>query len=178
MVIKASRRAMFRGMFGRVGFELHIETAHEVLMRLNRLLDPIPVSVPMWDEYLATRRPLRYADFSRSRATDRTAIVVEMDQAASHADFGRFQEVVSNDLLLLLRVEILLRMWTSSATMVGDATSSEPRRREIAQVLRDELLSYLRRQETDDAASKALADDVAEYLLKEAGRMGAPRGNA
>lgn len=174
MVIKASRRAMFRGMFGRVGYELPIETAHEILMRLNRLMDPIPVSVPMWDAYLAARRPLRYVEFSRSHATDRTAIILETDQAAAHADFSRCSDMVSNDLGMLLRVEILLRMWTSSATAT-DSLSSDPRRVEIAQVLRDELLSYLRRQETDEAASTTLAEEVAAYLLKEAARMGAPR---
>ena len=108
MVIKASRRAMFLGMFGRGGFELQIETAHEILMRLNRLMDPIPVSVPMWDAYLAARRPLRYVEFSRSHATDRTAILLETDQATAHADFSRCSDLVSNDLGMLLRVDVLL----------------------------------------------------------------------
>jgi hypothetical protein len=175
MAIKASRREMFRGMFGRAGFELHIETAHEILVRLNRLLDPIPVSVPMWDSYLAARRPLRYADFRRSHATDRASIALELEQAAAHADFSRFSDVVANDLGLLLRVEILLRMWTSSATAAEGVTTADPRRREIAQILHGELLSYLHRLETDEAASQALADEVAKYVLKEAARPGATR---
>ncbi|MGE3706009.1 MAG: hypothetical protein AB7I13_12090 [Vicinamibacterales bacterium] len=184
-MIKASRRDMFRGVFGRVGFELPIEVAHEVLMRLNGLMDPIPVSVPMWDSYLAARRPLRYADFSRARSDDEAGIARELGQASAHADFGRFPDYIAQDLQLLLRVEILLRMWAAAAAAEGDSSSGpaerrslQVRRRAIADVLHDELAAYLQRQAVDEAVAKPRVADVASYLLTEVQRRMAPSAGA
>ena len=169
-MIRTSRRAIFRSVFGRTGFELPLDTANEVLMRLNRSLDPIPVSGRMWSSYLVNRRPLRYTDDDHAGSAVSPNLVAEVDAAVAHARFGDFPAHVVRDLTLLLRLEVLLRMWTAALGPGTDQASSEPRRRQIREGLRAELVRYVDHDGPTDAFPPELVDEVVHDLTTIAGR--------
>ena len=159
-MIKASRRAIFRSVFGRSGFELTLDTANEVLMRVNRSLDPIPVTERMWTAYLAMRRPLRYSDLEAGGASGQD-IPQELDALVASADVRDLPKHVAADLTFLLRVETLLRMWAATP---GEAPGRTERRRQLVAWLEREIARYLGLDEQDDALQRQIVGDVMACL--------------
>ena len=140
---KPSRRALFRGVFKRAGFELQHDTANEVLMRLNQSLDPIPLTDGMWAAYVAIRRGLR--------------------------DFSDLPEHVAKDLAFLLRVETILQAWIESAA----ADASTPGRMELRDRLITnvgaEIRRYLNNCEETEAYRREVRGPVIRCLSRAAG---------
>src|SRR5207302_9329223 len=95
-VVNAPRRDICRHVFGSSGFELDQDTANEVLMRIRRSLDPIPLSDGMWASYRALRGELQYSTPGPS------------DPAASPR-FRNLPDHLAQDFAALLRIETVLR---------------------------------------------------------------------
>lgn len=162
-VIKASRRALFRSVFGRASFELQLEDAHELLMRLSQSLDPIPVTDGMWLSHLANRRRLRYMDREAGSATGVAELARAVDEAVSHARFDDLPPHLIPDLLLLLRVEALLQLWTASSTAAG-AGRSAGTEDELRSSLESEIASYVERTQPPGAIPPEVIAQAVSHL--------------
>lgn len=141
---QVSRRTMFRRVFGGTGFELDLETANDVLMRINRSLDPIPLSDGMWASFVAARGALRLSEDERARETPGRDAAIDV----SSRRLDDLPALVAKDLTFLLRVERVLRMWPPP----GDARPEKS----PPPALRDEILLRLARE------ARRYLDDGAE----------------
>lgn len=172
-MIKASRRAIFRSVFGRSTFELQLDTANEVLMRVNRSLDPIPVTERMWTAYRGMRRPLRFADLDAELVAGRD-IRQQVDALVAGADVGDLPPHVASDLTWLLRVEVLLRMWAEAP---GGETAGDERRRAIVVHLEREIVQYASVGEQEEVTARRIAAEIMVLLARVVGRPVLPAPN-
>jgi hypothetical protein len=123
-VVKASRRAIFSGFFRRSTFELDHSTANEILMRINRSLDPIPLTEGMWASYVAARRSLHFARVDAAAAATPTKRI-EPGNPADLPELRTLSESVAKDLAFLMRVETVMRRWVAGGS---DAPAADVRR--------------------------------------------------
>ena len=106
-------------------------------MRINRSLDPVPLSDGMWASYVAARGELRDSEDERARDTPGGEPAI----GVSHPPSRRLRDLptlIAKDLTFLLRVERVLRMWQPSGRV--DRGDAPPRH------LRDEILLRLARE--------------------------------
>jgi hypothetical protein len=162
MVIKTSRRALFRSVFGRAGFQLQLDDAHEIVSRLNQSLDPIPVTERMWTSHLANRRRLRDADLCDALAAG-ADLGLQIDAVVAGADFGDFPPHIVRDLEFLLRVEALLQLWTTAAGS-GQGSASMDADRHLHAALATEVSRHAAREPAREALPSDVADDIVRYL--------------
>ncbi len=133
-MIKATRRGLFRGVFRRTRFELRLETANDVLMRINRSLDPQMITDDLWSTYVALRRSLGYAPPSQAELpSGRERPALPSDPQIQDA-VGRLPPSVVKDFTLLLRIEARLRLALTDSVERGPSIRAD---------LRDEIRDYL-----------------------------------
>ena len=173
-MVKASRRAIFRGFFRRSSFELDHATANEILMRINQSLDPIPLTEGMWASYVAARRGLRYAQYDE-RGELQAAPGADGPQDV--ADFGELSASVAKDLAFLLRVETLMRLGAAAGAAPNEAPSADPSRRVLDEVSR-EIHRYLDGCEETEQYRRDIVDPVLKCLADAAGIQAPPQGGA
>jgi hypothetical protein len=171
-VVKASRRAIFRGVFSTSpGFELDHDTANEILMRINQSLDPIPLTEGMWASFLAMRRELRYAEYDWSRASRTDAGTPAVEDLAAAISVDHLAPHVAKDLVFLLRIEARLRtsVGSSAGSAQGDDTSGNwsCAARDIAR----EIRGYLGQEDIEgtEALQRGVIDPLVQYLGRAAG---------
>jgi hypothetical protein len=162
-VIKPSRRAIFRSVFARAGFELTLDMANDILMRVNQSLDPIPVTERMWSAYLAMRAPLRYSDLEPGHASS-GSLDGELEAAVADANTRDLPRHVAVDLMLLLRLEVLLRM-AGASDRKADA-SLDARRQAITEALEREVRAYVSRSGVSVEAADQVVEDVMGALAR------------
>ena len=155
---------MFRRVFGGAGFELDLDTANDVLMRINRSLDPIPLSDGMWASHVAARGELRLSEDERARETHGEAAAIDV----SSRHVRDLPALVAKDLTFLLRVERVLRMWPPSGGASQEETPPSPLRDEILVRLARETRRYLDDCEETEAYQRDVLAPVLRCLAKAA----------
>ena len=165
---------MFRGVFGRSRIDLDLDTAHEILMRVGRTLDPVPVTERMWSAYLSLRRPLRYSGLDSGAAAGQDVQAV-VDGLVAQADGPSLPADIAADLLLLLRLETLLQMWAAGGGQAD--TEFSGRRPEILAALHREVARYLEPREPDPQVRRQVIDDVISALRTTLGAPAFGRAN-
>jgi len=161
---QVSRRTMFRRVFGGAGFELDLETANDVLMRINRSLDPVPLSDGMWTSYVAARGRLRLSEDERAGETGGGAAAIDV----SSQHLRDLPALVAKDLTFLLRVERVLRMWAPSGNAGREETPPSPFRDEILVRLAREARGYLDNCEETEVYQRDVLVPVLRCLAKAA----------
>jgi hypothetical protein len=167
-LVKASRRAILRGVFSGSGFRLTHDVANEVLMRVNRSLDPEPLTERMWASYVAIRREGSYATHGRrpeANGPDRS--VAPEDPADVH--LRELPEHVARDFAFLLRVEELLKSWSSVRTTDIPAATRAGARDEILAGLAREIRRYSNDCEDTAAYRLEVRDPIIRCLAQAVG---------
>jgi hypothetical protein len=170
-VVKASRRAIFRGFFRRSSFELDQVTANEILMRINQSLDPQSLTDGMWATYAAARRRLHYAKYDDA-GEPRAEGGVELDGPAGVPDFRELSDSVAKDLAFLLRIETLMRRWIALGDAPADAS------RQMRDQVSSEVHHYLDDCEKTERYQRDVVDPILRCLASAAGVQLPPEGSA
>ena len=168
-MVKASRRAILRGVLSSSGFELQHDTANEVLTRINQSLDPEPLTEGMWASYVATRRELRYSKYDRVPQANGADSAVDVGDPSAQVNLRDLPEHVAKDFRFLLRVETLLRMWSPSPRIDAGAGSPQDLRHHILVKLKSEIRHYLDNCEEDEAYQRDVLVPVIRCLTEAAG---------
>jgi len=159
---------MFHGILSGSGFELQLDTANEVLMRINRSLDPEPLTDGMWASYVAIRRELRYVEYDRVNRAEGTDSAVDVGDLATKVNLRNLPGHVAKDFTFLLRIETLLRMWAPSARVDPGGTPPEHLRDHIFINLANETRHYLDDCEDSEQYQREVLDPVIRCLAKAA----------
>ena len=167
-MVKASRRAILRGVLSSSGFELQHDTANEVLMRINQSLDPEPLTEGMWASYVAIRRELRYSKYDRVHEANGADNAIDVRDPIAHVSFRDLAEHVAKDFRFLLRVETLLRMWAPSPKVDAGAVSPQDPRH-ILVTVKNEIRHYLDDCEESEPYQRDVLVPVIRCLTKAAG---------
>jgi hypothetical protein len=168
-VVKASRRAILRGVLNSSGFELEHDTANEVLMRINQSLDPEPLTEGMWASYVAIRRELRYSKYDREQEADAAGTAIDVGDPIARVNLRDLAEHVAKDFRFLLRVETLLRMWPPSSRVDAGTVSLQDPRHHILVTVKNEIRHYLNDCEESESYQRDVLVPVIRCLTKAAG---------
>jgi hypothetical protein len=146
-------------VFRRSGFLLDRDTADEVLMRINRSLDPIPLTDGMWASFVTARHALQdvESDGAGSTMDPERLLAAAMHLAAAHS--RHFPPYVTKDLEFLLRTEALIRTWSARSGAEGSQSPGDLSQQVLSN-LRSEIRNYL------DVAGEAAGDELVESVLK------------
>ena len=168
-MVRASRRAIFRGVLSSSGFELPHDTANEVLMRINASLDPEPLTEGMWASYVAIRRELRYSKYDRVHEANGADNAIDVGDPLAHVNLHDLPEHVAKDFRFLLRVETLLRMWSPSPKVDAGAVSPQDPRHHILVTVKNEIRHYLNDCEESEPYHRDVLVPVIRCLTNAAG---------
>jgi hypothetical protein len=121
----------------------------------------------MWSAYLAMRAPLRYSDLDPGHDSSRS-VERELEAAVADANTRDLPRHVAVDLMLLLRLEVLLRM-SAAADRKADANpdaNPDARRQAITEAIAREVRSYVARSGVGDEAADQIVEDVMGALAR------------
>jgi hypothetical protein len=175
-LVKASRRAIFRSVFARAGFELQHETANEILMLVNQSLDPIPLTEGMWASLEALRRELRYTEYDRTRSFPDDQAGASPSDPTDTLDVGRLAPHVAKDLVFLLRLESLVRTCTEATGTPDDEEARAARWPQVSRGIARDICQYL--GQPDDPISETLRLHSIDPVLRCLARAAGIRGSA